>query len=92
MIKVKDCSFGNTGNNRVLCVERAEDNEKLAFWPERAPSESVWITPDDAAELAVEIAAWAVSHGGKVYNPNVRNLNGFMMYSGKVWASGQITK
>ena len=80
MIKVKDSS-GVGGDGRVLCVEQTTNHKnRLALWPERNPGETVWITPDDAAELAARIAAWAVERGGVRYKPLIHNLTGYINF------------
>lgn len=77
MIKCGDSSQISGTDDRILCVEQVSGNEKLlAFWPDRASHETVWLSPDDVAELAKRIGKWAKDQGGVAYAPTKRKVTG----------------
>lgn len=66
--RIRCVDSSNIGNQRVLVIAEVDDEkDTLAFYPERASHETVWIKKDDVATLVDKLNQWVKKRGGKAY-------------------------
>jgi len=62
------CIDSSGFSKRVMIVAEVESDETmLAFYPESASGETVWLKKNDVATLVDKLTKWVEKRGGKSY-------------------------